>query len=251
MRRTEECRLENTSCFSPSIEVAKQEVILKRVQIMQQINVYTKSAEVSSLLTKMGLRIEDLTQAAKEGYLAFISCTNNDAPIYPGISAWARAVRSLRESLIPRGWTKNDDRNFSLTLSPNNKISIAVATGDENTGNAVMVPRTKSHKGEQTTLRVEKNEQMALFAIAQIPHVVPIKRMVGTPNSVMWIFLVHRTANHIRCELSLPVGVDTSGRLDSWQERIILPPIDIDPELITKPSTEYAPAPEVTIQRKP
>lgn len=47
-----------------------------------------------------------------------------------------------------------------------------------------------------------------------------------------WILLVHRAMNEVRYELSLPRSMGNDGRIDTWQERIILGSIPVDSELL-------------------
>jgi hypothetical protein len=42
-----------------------------------------------------------------------------------------------------------------------------------------------------------------------------------------WLLLYHFTPEEIRAELSLPAGITAAGFVDAWQERIILPAIDL------------------------
>lgn len=64
-----------------------------------------------------------------------------------------------------------------------------------------------------------------------------------------WILLVHRAMNEVRCELSLPSSMGPDGRISSWQERIFLGSIPVDPEAleITPPPQ---PLPDINVDVK-
>jgi hypothetical protein len=45
-----------------------------------------------------------------------------------------------------------------------------------------------------------------------------------------WMLLIHRDpiVGEVRCELSLPIALDSEGHIDEWSERIILEPVDFE-----------------------
>jgi hypothetical protein len=66
-----------------------------------------------------------------------------------------------------------------------------------------------------------------------------------------WILLVHRAMNEVRCELSLPRSMGGDGRIDSWQERIILGSIPVDHELLAiRPPQPPQPDINVDVKRR-
>jgi hypothetical protein len=50
----------------------------------------------------------------------------------------------------------------------------------------------------------------------------------GEEGPLTWFLLLHRGANEIRCELSLPSAMSLDGRITRWQERIIISTIPLD-----------------------
>ena len=64
-----------------------------------------------------------------------------------------------------------------------------------------------------------------------------------------WILLVHRTHSEVFCELSLPSAMGNDGRVDFWQERVIIGaiPMEYDPVEIAPPSM---PDIDVDVKRK-
>lgn len=224
---------------------------------MYKISVYKELPEVTTTLDRLGLRVDELQEAAKANFLAQAACTANDAPTAPGFIGWNASVRTLREFLIPKGWMRKEIKNSPRIISPDGNVAIMVATGDEATGNPIIMPKTKSHKGATTKTAINSNEsQSSLFAEEMIPHVVPVAS-VGQSNKSTWVLLVHihidqsdEQRHFVRCELSLPVGMDNSGHIVTWGERIILPEVPIDPDDLTKETEEYAPEQEIILQRK-
>jgi hypothetical protein len=137
-------------------------------------------------------------------------------------------------------------------------ISIMVATGDEATGNPHVIPKTKSHKGTTTRSAIYSNEsQSTLFSDDAIPHVIPVAS-IGQSSRSTWVLLVHvhideaseNPRHYVRCELSMPVGMDDAGHIVAWGERIILPEITIDPDDLTDTTENFAPEQEIILQRK-
>lgn len=182
-----------------------------------------EAPDVVSRLTELGLAMINLSRPVEQGMRAFSECTPNDAPLFPGFSAWAMAVRGLREQLLPK-WSRSNEGGYPLVISPEGKLAIAVATGNEDTGNPNANPTTKSPKGPRTQSAVEVNQyvQNSLFEDFEIPD---------TPHSdrVTWILLQYydQAKKEVRFELSLPNSY--SGKVDGWSERIILGTLPFDP----------------------
>jgi hypothetical protein len=204
-------------------------------------------ADVDSRLADLGLNEALLAEVVRQGYVAFISCSPNDPPFFPGFSAWASMVRSLREYLLP-AWERSDDNNYSLVVNVAGTVAIAVATGDEATGRRGETPTTKSSKGPSTSGAVNLNQmQLALTIEGTTVPTVSTSDHDAAPR-MTWILLVHRAANEVRCELSLPSSMGADGRVDRWEERIILKAIPTDPAFmeITPPPQ----LPDITIDVK-
>ena len=188
-------------------------------------------AEVADRLKELGLDRETLVDVVRQGHYVFISASPNDPPLVPGITAWGRMVRALREHLVPKGWTRSNESNYCLAISPDEELAIAVATGDESTGEANGNPTTKSSKGPSTAEAVVTNQQQLSFAL--FPPIPDPARPIGAAKERMtWILLVHRGIGEVRCELSLPMSMGTDGRIDAWRERILIGAIPTDPDTI-------------------
>lgn len=208
-------------------------------------------SDVESRLALLGLAEDRLTEIVKRGYVAFASCTPNDPPLFPGFSAWATMVRSLREYLLPQGWERCDDNNYSLVINPAGNVAIAVATGDDGTGRRDAEPTTKSSKGPSTAEAVSSNQLQLDFGLPMLA--VPASAGTSSEDKRMtWILLVHRARAEVRCELSLPTSMGMDGRVDGWRERIILGAVPTDPDLmeITPPLPPDQPDINVDIKRR-
>ena len=210
-----------------------------------QAQVHSGHVNVVVRLAQLGLVESDLRDAVHQGMLALSECTPNDPPLIPGITAWGRVVRSLREGLILKGWSRSDEGNYSLVIGPEGNIAIATATGDEYTGDPFSNPATKSTKGPRTQSAVEFNSlQLVLFPDFQLPP-------SGDDGKATWILLQHFDflKKEVRIELSLPISY--SGRVDGWAERIILSSLPFDPASdINVPLLPDLPDIEVTLLRR-
>lgn len=210
--------------------------------------VYQEFAEIDSRLYELGLRQEHLREPVMQGMLLRSDCTDNDPPLFPGYSAWARTVRTLREKLIPLNWTRNDEGGYSLCVNPGGTLAIAVATGDENTGNPSEMPLTKSPKGPRTQLAIEINQQQG-YLFDDFPEVGSSE----LPNSdrTTWVLLQHydQGRKEVRFELSLPMSY--SGKIDGWSERIIFGSLPFDKSLsIPVPMLPNLPDIDVPLRRR-
>lgn len=191
-----------------------------------------EASDVHSRLAELGLQEVALQDCVRRGYLAFITCTANHPPLIPGIWAWGETVRALREYVIPIGWRRSDDNNYSVVIDPMERIAIAVATGNEGTGQAHATPSTKAPKGPNTLYAVEANQaQLDLFAtVANSADATDDNDPID--ERMTWILLIHRTPNEVRCELSLPLAMGADRRVDQWRERILLGAVPLDGDLL-------------------
>ncbi|MEJ0003786.1 MAG: hypothetical protein WDN30_09790 [Pararobbsia sp.] len=208
--------------------------------------------DVEGRLAQLGLEEDRIAQIVKRGYVAFASCTPNDPPLYPGFSAWATMVRALREYLLPEGWERCDENNYSLVINPAGNVAIAVATGDDATGRADTQPTTKSSKGPSTVEAVISNQVQLDFGFPLIEVPETMRPASSEEQRMTWILLVHRARGEVRCELSLPTSMGVDGRVDGWRERIILGAIPTDPDLmeITPPTPPDQPDIHVDVKRR-
>jgi len=124
-------------------------------------------------------------------------------------------------------------------------MAIAVATGDDGTGRADANPSTNARKGPITQDAVAANQLRFSFMDKPV-------RPRGAPaggGRETWILLIHRAADEVRCELSLPISIGEDMHIDAWRERILLGSIPLDGDLDQAVPTP-PPLPEITIDVK-
>lgn len=217
---------------------------------MQQ-RVLFQAGDVQSRLAELGLDADALAQVIKRGYVAFTLCTPNDPPLYPGFAAWAQTVRALREYLVPEGWDRCDENNYSLVINPAGTMAIAVATGDDGTGRLEAMPTTKSSKGPSTAEAVIANQAQLTFDFYVPETAAPADGDVARDERITWMLLVHRGVGEVRSELSLPMSMGADGRIESWQERIILGSMPTDPiEIDINPPSPVMPDIQIDVKRR-
>jgi len=185
--------------------------------------------DVATRLKALGLSVDILSDAIRAGYQGWSSCTELDPPMYPGISMWANIVRRLRQRVLAEGWTYSDEGNYSTVLSPDGTFALAIATGDENTGNSSIQPTTQSPKGPRTISAVQVNEAQLVFGFI-VSEEEDRNSQNGDDKATTWILLVHRNNTVINAELSHPLDIDDNQRISGWHERIILPIVEFSPD---------------------
>jgi hypothetical protein len=217
---------------------------------MQQ-NVKKGVIPVTNALNDLGLTQDILREAIEQGEIARASCTANDPPCVPGIYSWGSTVRSLRDILIPQPyeWTKSDDGNYSTVISPDGSFQIAVVTGDLGTGLADHNPTSKYPKGPKTQDAVHANEQFLLFPEDQKAAEEKAAKQEAADKRITWILLKRRSSDLVFAELSLPKTISNSGYVETWQVRIILDPIEVEPIAILDDDAEDE-AIEVVVKRR-
>jgi hypothetical protein len=189
--------------------------------------IYSEILDVNSRLEELGLSIEVLHEAIKIGETHRNACTKNDPLSFPGYTAWARTVRSLRELLAPQGWVRSNEQKLSLVLNPSGTIAIAVTAGNTDTGNAAITSKTKYPKGPATVAVIKQNIGQLTFGFyEEAAKTLPLR----ISDCLTWVLLISRSFSEIRCELSLPRQMGEDSRVVNWDERIILPSVPINTE---------------------
>lgn len=212
-------------------------------------NVYVEADEIQSRLRNLGLDQTTLTDIVRRGQYAHAACTANDPPLYPGFTAWAQMVRASREYLLPKGWSRSNENNYCLVIDPTGEIAIAIATGDEGTGQAQSSPTTKSSKGPRTVDVVVANQNQLELPLDCPP--IPKRLIEQEEPRMTWILLVHRGDKGVRSELSLPLSIDDDGYINAWRERIMLGVLPNDPDLgKLEPKTNDQPDIAIDIKRR-
>lgn len=175
------------------------------------------------------LHLLDLDEATIErivvhGLIARQACSPFSPTSYPGYTQWAETTIASRQFLAPKDWTPDDAHGFPRVVSPDGKIALTVATGDERTGIASDEPRTKYPKGPETAAAVQVNEQLAFpgLAVVQPSDKAPVSQRET------WMVLLTTAEFELRYELSCPRAQDKEGRVIAWSDRIIFDPIEID-----------------------
>ena len=183
---------------------------------------------VEEHLRRLGLTSEILQSAARAGHLGRVSSTNHDPIQAPGWENWRWIVRRLRELMHEKGWTTRNPNGLPITVRPDNRVAIAVASGALGTGDADLTPTTSHPKGDATALYVRVNRrQLLLFPVTQNS---PADASDFTKRST-WLFLTHLANDRIYAELSLPDSIDEFGFISEWRQRLILKPIDVEDSL--------------------
>lgn len=207
--------------------------------------VHFDANDVQTRLAALGLNEAALLHTAERWHLSWSSFTPNHPPIGIGISAWTEAVAALREQLLSTGWKRSDEKNYALVVHPDETMAINVATGDAGTGQANATPSNKAPKGISTADAISVNQQQLELdlPVPDVPHVR------GEEGPLTWFLLLHRSANEIRCELSLPSAMSPDGRITRWQERILISAIPLDGEEI-EVETPQGPDLDIDVKRK-
>jgi hypothetical protein len=207
--------------------------------------VHSDPLAVSSRLEQLGLDATPLREAVYQGHLQRTRLTPNHPKIFPGLEMWGWIVGSLREQLRPLGWDRVDVGNFPLTVNETLGLAIAVASGDEGTGNSLACPSNRSRKGRNTVDAIETNQQFDMFA-ESLP-----KALEDSDEHETWVLLHHTdfTRKEIRMELSRPSEIGDDGKISAWTERILIESNSFDGDAI-EIEPPSGPDIEIEIRRK-
>jgi hypothetical protein len=207
------------------------------------IHTIESGSQVEARLAELGLDYTLLIEALRQANLYRARLTAHHPRLYRYQVMSAETVAALRDLLIPRGWDKLDEGNYELTVNEDHSLAVAVASGDEGTGNSKRTPSNKSPKGRHTVEAVAANRQADLFA-ELLPPTTPKIEKADT-----WVLLHNVKSDRIEAELSRPNEIDEDGKIVSWSERILLGAIPLDGETVTI-NPPQLPDVDISISRK-
>jgi hypothetical protein len=173
-------------------------------------------------LKEIGVSEEILLSALNTGVDAANRCTPNHPPMAAGFYRFSETVKCLGDQMASLGWTRRDYKNFSTIVRADGQVAIAVATGDDGTGDLKAEVTTNSPKGTATYEAVELNLSLPL----DDSYVADNER---APMRVSTWFLLHSIRDgKLFAELSLPKSI-WAGYVVSWSPRIPLRTVTLDP----------------------
>ncbi len=179
--------------------------------------------QVADRLAELGLKAEILVFALRGADAEARTYTALDPPNMQGMARYSRTVRWLREQLLPLGWSYDCPRNLARTVSRDRQVALIATLGDAGTALPHVRPSTRYEKGVATIEAVSRNFLQLSLPI-DLGDDEPVDADVD--GFATWILLYDVTETEIRAELSLPDSM-VDGYIDTWLERIILPPIPL------------------------
>lgn len=208
--------------------------------------IHKKDEVVNEQLSLLNVTEALLIEIVKKGHAARTNATENDPPGAAGTMAFFATVRALRELLIPIGWIRKTIGNLSLTCNPETSISLVVSSGDKNVGiegqNSVD-PKTKNPKGKKT-------EDYILGNLDLFETFAEEKNKTHTFQTWVLLYFYDERNSQIRLELSLPIDMDRHGYVNSWRQRIILPPVLLDNPSPESPNPNNLPDIVIPVERR-
>jgi hypothetical protein len=187
------------------------------------------------LLRQIGVDEQILQTALDAGDSAALRCTANHPKMMPGMYRFGETVASLGAQLWGQGWTREDYKGFATVLSPDGLIAIAVASGDDGTGDIHADVTTRSPKGIATIEAVSGNLSLPLDDryVADNERIAIRVDAAATDNSTTTYFLLHDRRGGIRyAELSRPMSINKKGYAETWEPRIPITAKPLDPVVV-------------------
>lgn len=217
---------------------------------IEATNITKGAIGVKQYLAALGLDEDILRDAIIAGESDRVHCTPNDPPSFHGVVAWARSLRRLREILILKDWSRNDDGNYSTVVNPNGSMAIAVATGDKGTGLSDGNPKLKHPKGNMVRAAIARNVRY-LFADMAKDAKAKLDKLEAAEKRMTWMLLKRRDKDTVFSELSLASRFSDGGQVERWQHRIILDPLDVEPMIDVRDDFDSGDMPiDVPVRRR-
>lgn len=187
--------------------------------------------EALDRLGQLGLEQAWIVRALQRGDAESRTVSQLAPKGFEGTTRWGRAAEYFREQACAKGWTPDDTMNIARSISLSGEVSIIVTTGSKGTGIEGADPTTKYTKGAGVVASIEANlvldfdpEYLVATGMRQAPR--PDKPMQT------WLLMFAVENNKIYSEVSMPDAISADGVITSWRERIIMPVIDLRPEVV-------------------
>lgn len=233
--------------------------IIVMIENLKLKNKESVIADINPTLDRMeglGINQEMLTQSMLSGLSQYRSASDLEPLNAGGSKASFVIVQTLREQLLSNGlgWKMVNQKGQCLTVNSDNKISIITTSGDKytglNDGCGGKKPCTRNGKGLETKIQVIKNQGQTLCLFEQGLITDRECKSEGIIESAddnqLWFLLYYFDfgKKEVRFELSLPVGVKTTGnqgkvKVSNWSERLIFSPLPFGESSTTDKLPEF------------
>ena len=180
--------------------------------------------DVDDKLAELDLSQALLWSALRRGLDYKCRLTRYHTNAIRGLGVWDAINVGLGETLQRLGWNRKEPGNFAITVHPEEKLCIAVMSGNAATGSVELSSSNSTPLqtgGRSRTREAVVNNRVALGLQRHFFQMMP-----SWKQPVPTYFLLHRIdadAGEIRAELSLPTFLPDRYITD-WHTRIILTP---------------------------
>ncbi len=180
-------------------------------------------AAAGRALRALGLSVELLREVLLAGELAANAAGPYHPTIASGLVRWADTVALLHQRLAALGWRRHEEHLVPQVTSPDGRITVSVMSGNGLTGlDDDVGPQPRSARARNVPVIDEVSGQLAFFDAAEAE--------AARVGPELWLLLYQRQSGapaRIRAELSRPIGLSETGHVESWDRRILLPPIEL------------------------
>jgi hypothetical protein len=189
------------------------------------------SPEGEGRLRAFGLSTELIHMALRPGLSRAANRTSKALRSTPGTDIYHDTMEHLHLLLAEMGWSLVHIDHQPRLLHPDARIAVAIASGTNVASwDPRWTPRTR-RKGVATrnSLAGPRAEVVALF---DVPGVEQDEELVNAARlAPLWLLVHERTVRGLNLELSRPAGMNASGIVTEWADRIIIGFLDLDGDL--------------------
>lgn len=192
------------------------------------------------LLDDIGVTEDMVFLALEKGLSASYSASTTHPSNTAGTRLWQDVVKSMRDSLMLKGWRiPLSDRHIEI-ISPDSRYKLVIWTGDPYTGltDGTRPPKSKNGKGGLTCALIAANAQQQLPLFLPMDHAEkPIPPETQEQKLIALMMHHDKQNNEIRSELTEPCGTEyewssldphSKPRVDTYNWRIIFTPYSTD-----------------------
>lgn len=207
--------------------------------------VHIGDAAIKRLAQLDGLTVGTIHRALAVGDQGRREVSGVNRSNYAGTRMQGDTFGELAERLVLAGWTKasKSDDTLERLHGPSGRIALSVNSGTCDVGDPDSLPSTSNNRGPAGIQAIGMN-QLQLFALDPVTE-------NGKLGWIVLFYVDESSHGQIFCEVSLAEQCH-GGKIVSWNERIILPPLAPPTGLeIVRPPVDFSdPVVDVPVIRR-
>ena len=183
---------------------------------MLTTRIHSETSEIDERLRPFGVTRNELMEVVRGVVGARADAVENDPLTAEGLFAYIFGTRYVRALFRTKGWLLHREMNVESVKHPERSLRVIYQSVDMAASRGHN-PQAVSGKGSGSE-GILDSAQGNLFSEKEL---LASNKTFGEVNSGVWFFCVSVQGEHVRAELSLPLGIE-GGNFKGFIERIFV-----------------------------